>query len=244
MIGLIEKLSINAWPALDAHLYDGWLICTSNGYTRRANSVNVVGCSKIPLDEKIRYCEQYYAGIGLPTIFKIIRGKSFQELDEKLYKRGYRKIAPTSVKIKNLSGNNFCGNTNVDIQFYPCDKWIDEYFGCCGKDGRLKSIFSLILKKIENKGIWATYKENGISAGFGYAIIENDYSGIYNLFVPKEYRNRGYAQAIINKLLYESKRLGADYSYLQVEKGNLPAERLYDKLGYEQAYRYYYRKSE
>ena len=244
MTGLIEELSLNAWPALDVRLYDGWLISASNGFTRRANSVTVVGGSKIPLDEKIRYCERYYTSLGLPAIFKIIQYEGFQELDDKLDKLGYLKIAPTSVRIKKLSYNNFSDNINIDIKPYPCDEWIDEYFECSEKDSRLKSTYALMLKKIKNKGVWVTYKENGKSAGFGYAIMENGYSGIYNLFVPQEYRGRGYAQAIMDKLLYESRRLGAACSYLQVEEENLPAERLYDKLGFEQAYRYYYRKSE
>jgi len=40
MIRHIEELALNAWPALQTLLLDGWVVRFANGYTRRANSVN------------------------------------------------------------------------------------------------------------------------------------------------------------------------------------------------------------
>ena len=34
MIRLIEELSLNAWPALQTVLYDGWVLRFADGYTR------------------------------------------------------------------------------------------------------------------------------------------------------------------------------------------------------------------
>ena len=44
------------------------------------------------------------------------------------------------------------------------------------------------------------------------------------------------------RILSEAQQMGATGSYLQVVAGNAPAERLYDKVGYREAYRYWYRK--
>jgi|LGOV01.1.fsa_nt_gb hypothetical protein len=33
MIRFIEELSMSAWPALQTHLYDGWVLRISKGYT-------------------------------------------------------------------------------------------------------------------------------------------------------------------------------------------------------------------
>jgi hypothetical protein len=37
---------------------------------------------------------------------------------------------------------------------------------------------------------------------------------------------------------------GARKSYLQVVSGNAPAERLYSRLGFSEAYRYWYRRKD
>ncbi len=57
----IEELTLNAWPALQTVLYDGWLLRFADGYTRRANSVNPIYPSAVPLADKIAACERAYA---------------------------------------------------------------------------------------------------------------------------------------------------------------------------------------
>jgi len=42
MIQRIEELSMNALPALSTVFLNGWILRFSNGYTRRANSVNPI----------------------------------------------------------------------------------------------------------------------------------------------------------------------------------------------------------
>ena len=60
MIRFIEELSMSAWPALQTHLYDGWVLRTSNGYTKRANSINLLYESKVDLNLKLQYCKEFY----------------------------------------------------------------------------------------------------------------------------------------------------------------------------------------
>ena len=42
MIQKIEELSMNAFPALSTVLVNGWILRFSDGYARRANSVNLI----------------------------------------------------------------------------------------------------------------------------------------------------------------------------------------------------------
>ena len=67
----IEEASLNAWPALQQMLFDGWLLRFAKGYTQRANSVNPLFGSSLNAEEKIELCERLYAEKEQPTIFRL-----------------------------------------------------------------------------------------------------------------------------------------------------------------------------
>ena len=67
----IEEQSLNAWPALETYLYDGWLLRFSKGYTKRANSVNALCSGSLSLDKKIAFCETRYRDRGLRPTFRL-----------------------------------------------------------------------------------------------------------------------------------------------------------------------------
>ena len=93
MIQQIEEASMNAWPALQTKVYDGWILRFTNGYTRRANSVNPLYPSKIDLKRKIEYCQRLYEQKNLPTIFKITESVYPHNLDSQEFFR----YSPSSI---------------------------------------------------------------------------------------------------------------------------------------------------
>ena len=52
-IRTIEEAGLNAWPAHQQTLYDGWVLRFADGYTKRANSANSVYRSTLALAGKI-----------------------------------------------------------------------------------------------------------------------------------------------------------------------------------------------
>ena len=56
----IEEVSLNSWPALQQILFDGWILRFSEGYTKRANSVNPLFASSMDVGEKVDTCERLY----------------------------------------------------------------------------------------------------------------------------------------------------------------------------------------
>jgi N-acetylglutamate synthase len=84
MIATIEELSLNAWPSLQTMLYDGWVIRSANGYTKRANSVNPLYASNIDIEEKLPFCERLYREKSLSTVFKLTPTVHPYDLDDKL----------------------------------------------------------------------------------------------------------------------------------------------------------------
>lgn len=90
----IIEFSLNHWPALTTLLYDGWVLRFSDGYTKRANSINPIYDSTDELNRKILACENMYAVNHLPIIFKITPYVHPENLDSILDGMGYSMVDP------------------------------------------------------------------------------------------------------------------------------------------------------
>ena len=73
-----------------------------------------------------------------------------------------------------------------------------------------------------------------IIGGCGIMNVAGD-GEITNVVIRKEYRGRGYAYQMLQRLLEEGEKLGATDFTLEVRVSNEPAIRLYKKLGFESA---------
>jgi N-acetylglutamate synthase len=100
---LLEELTLNAWPALETLLFDGWVLSFSDGYTRRANSIHPLYPSRLPLAAKIAACEAAYAARGQEAVFKLTSSVDDTQLDRALADLGYQLAATTSVQTAQLA---------------------------------------------------------------------------------------------------------------------------------------------
>jgi ribosomal protein S18 acetylase RimI-like enzyme len=65
--------------------------------------------------------------------------------------------------------------------------------------------------------------------------------GLFEIGTLPSRRRRGLATAVVERLLAWGERQGARAAYLQVMGVNAPARALYARLGFTEAYRYWYR---
>ena len=77
---------------------------------------------------------------------------------------------------------------------------------------------------------------------FGYAVSEKGMVGLFDIFVDKDKRGKGYAKSVVAGLMNWSRDIGAQTVYLQVTKGNQAARTLYTTFGFREVYRYHYRQ--
>ena len=251
----IEEMCMNAWPALETKLYDGWVLRFAEGFTKRANCVNPVYDSVIPLDDKIDYCEKQYGLHGLPCIFKLTPDSVPRGVDARLEKMGYVKDDEVSLKVlrvreymssrtgREIRGAGYGSGQGVAVDSRFSDGWLEGFFRC-SRFTREKDqiIVGKILDKVSDPVVCVTARVDGKVVGCGYGAIERNCVGIFNIIMHKDFRRRGLAGGIMDAILGEAFRRGIDVAYLQVLIGNSPAERLYDKMGFREMYRYWYRK--
>lgn len=102
IIQKIEELSINALPALETLFVDGWLLRFSNGYSKRANSINPLYATQEIVSEKIKKVEQIYQARNLPVMFKLTPQVFHENLDDVLEQAEYSLEGLTSIQLLSL----------------------------------------------------------------------------------------------------------------------------------------------
>jgi len=234
---------MNAWPALQTMLYDGWVLRFANGYTRRANSVNPVCASTIDLSTKISYCEKVYAKKGLRTIFKMTEDACPPDLDLVLKDKGYAREAETSVQVLMLDLVNPTADGRVEISERVDDSWLDAFFRMSGADVRYRDTLSSILEKGLLDRCFARICSGGSIVACGAGVREEKTVGLFDIIVEDRFRGRGLGRVITEGILAWARNAGTERSYLQVMVDNSIALALYHKLGFREIYRYWYRVS-
>lgn len=239
----IEDMSLNAWPSHQIQIYDGWLLRFSYFYTHRTNSVEQIGASSLPLDEKIAYCEDIYQHWGTPCIFKIspLVDPSF---DRHLSSLGYRTAHPTEVKTMELT--DFSEKplpVHVHLSKEISWDWLDALFTFKQTTSMIhRRIVPTMYASIPKDTVSACIVEDDKIVAIGLGILDRDHIGLYAIHVDPMYRRRQYARAICQSILLEGKRQGAKYAYLQVVPDNVSAKNLYHSLGFEHCYEYWFRQ--
>ncbi len=245
-IKMIEDFSLNAWPSHQIQLYDGWLLRFSYFYTHRTNSVEQLGPSSIPVEEKIRYCEEAYRRWGTPAIFKItpLLDPGFED---RLIKRDYMIQHITEVMLLDYSRYRpDAGEVPVHLEHTINDRWINSLFALKGTTNAIhRQIVPSMYRAIPMETLSASVTNSrGQIIAIGMGILDRDYIGIYAIHVHPRYRGRGLARSICRRLLNAGLEKGLAGAYLQVVEGNVPAKNLYTSLGFTDYYRYWFRVKE
>ncbi|MDD5986266.1 MAG: GNAT family N-acetyltransferase [Eubacteriales bacterium] len=264
-INLLEEISLNAWPSYKMELYDGWLIRYSYNYTYRTNSVQQVGVSCIPIDEKIAYCEKIYTDFHTPTIFKIspLLDPSF---DQALEARNYAVRHRTETMIMEMKDFRGYQPDDVEYEFYGrnsslpsnvsydngaivqladriTNEWVTALFRLNGTTNpTLRRIVPSMYQAIPKETIVAKIELDGRMVASGIGILDRGHCGIYAIYVDPSCRRRHYARAIVSTILREAEKKGCTHAYLQVVKDNVYAHRLYENLGFTSFYEYWFRE--
>lgn len=240
MIQQIEELSMNAWPALQVVLYDGWVLRFADGYTRRSNSVNPLYPSRLDVEEKVRSCERLYRSKGLRATYKMTPASLPHDLDDLLDQKGYVVDAPTSVQTLDLSDLE-APTCNAKLETTLTEVWLSGQCRLSKIDDRKRLIAGQMLKNIVPTACYASIDVDGRAVACGLGVLEGEFLGLFDIVTGEEHRGRGYGKQIMLNLLSWGKRSGARTAHLGVMLNNPPALHLYEKLGFREVYQYWYR---
>lgn len=235
----VEEASLNAWPALQQSLLDGWVLRFSRGFTKRANSIVPVYPSQQAPMEKIRYCENLYSRERLKTIFRLTTVMDPGPLDAVLEQRGYQRVDPTRVLARELDSASFAiGPTFHEV---PRDAWLEAYASAASVPPAGMQLHAMLLNGIRSEHVFGLVSVDRAPVACGIAVLERELVGLFDVVTLPAARRQGHAQALVESLLAWGRNNGARHAYLQVIEANQPARALYQRLGFDDLYHYWYR---
>lgn len=238
----IEEYTLNAWPALQTLIQDGWILRFADGYTKRSNSINAIYKGNDDnLHKKILNCENIYSRSNLDVIFKITPFVS-DLLDKVLEDREYAILDHSSVQtLESLTDIKEPSVKDIEISECLNDKWLEFMSSLNDLSENNKSVTQKLLSESKLKQGYFILYDNSVPVACGLGVVEGDYIGLYDIITDKHYRNQGYGEQLILHILHWAKSIGVTKSYLQVVKNNHGAIHCYRKLNYKEQYTYWYR---
>lgn len=250
LIRAVEEASLNAWPAMRQTLLDGWLLRFSHGFTKRANCIVPLYPSLRAAGEKLRYCENLYARERLNTIFRLTSIGDSEALDALLAERGYRQVEPSRVLFCPLDGEiapaaaAAAAAAEIECRALAQEDWLDVYAGLTGMPAAARALHGAIVKGIaaDCRGVALYRQEMPVACGLG--VLEEDLVGLFDIVTAGDHRRQGLGTRLVAELLSWGRQRAARSAYLQVVADNAPALKLYDRFGFRELYRYWYRVAE
>jgi GNAT superfamily N-acetyltransferase len=241
-IRALELAAFACWPALEEKSEQGWVLRFGGGHTKRANSAN-------PLQPDgaapIAAIEAEYRDRGLTPVFRLTPLADLERTDALLEKHGYRLVEPSRVLVLEdlaaLTRPGVPAGLTLRLDTTPSAAWCaaNEQLRACPPEQRQAR--DAILHKIAVPAVFASLYDGETPLALAIGAVAGRWFDLNAVATRPEARGRGLMRALIGEMAAWGRAQGASAGHLAVVAGNAPAERLYEGLGYREAYRYQYR---
>jgi ribosomal protein S18 acetylase RimI-like enzyme len=189
--------------------------------------------------------EEFYGERQIPATFQLTP-LSHPHLDALLAARRYEVHGATSVQTAD-AGRVASTTPGLGIST-SCEpelpeRWF-EVSGCRGRfQGDDAAVYRGLLERLSGRcGFASALDKYGAVAAVGLAVLAPPLAGIFSMLTLPELRRRGFGEAVLRELARFSVARGARQLYLQVERDNAPALKLYARAGFVETHGYHYRR--
>ena len=240
----IEDAGLNASAPSEQRVFDGWLVRFSPGKAKRARCVNALAPGRLALDDKLAQLQAFYCERGLPLFIRITPFSEPADLDARLDTLGWTTIDDTRVMVSPsldaLQAEPWPGGLN--LQEVDSSRFAEAVGSLRGSPDaqRIAHARRLEQSPVPCRGVVLRDDRDALLA-CALTAIEDPMVGLHDVFTAPSARSQGLARRLCTHLLVQARAAGARVAYLQVEADNLPARRVYQRLGFNDAYAYHYR---
>ncbi|WP_196260629.1 GNAT family N-acetyltransferase [Pelagibacterium limicola] len=236
----IERAGLKAWPGIDVEWDGTWVRRASNGYTKRANSIQCMD----PADDgdaeaRVVAAREWFAARGLPAIFRtnLLTGP---RLAAELDRQGWSPVDHSSLMAMELDtvdpDPNGIALSVDDPSFLRAQQQLRGYDE--GKLAKLRAILAVL--DVPAAGT-VVYAPDGRPVSSALMAVADGIVITGNVITDVTERQKGYAKAMMRTGLAWARQAGASIAALNVARDNVPGIALYESLGYARQYDYVYR---
>jgi GNAT superfamily N-acetyltransferase len=235
----LEELAFRGWPALESLDFAGWRSRFSDGYTKRANSINALGPEARADAATVTALETPYLARRQRPVWRLtpLAPPAMAEL---LAERGYSVIERSLLQICALH-TGFTADPEVRIFPRPTPAWIDAFGTYSPVSLEHRETMQRMLAAIAAPAGFAFVEAAGQPLAMAIGAIDGDHMGLFDVLVMPQARRRGLARRVTESLYAWAWRHGARFAYLQVVATNQAAIPLYANQGFRTLYTYDYR---
>ena len=239
LIQALETRLINAWPAFEVEVAEGWILRFAEGYSKRANAATPLlpGAELDPglIDHILLSFEERavapcfrLTGIEDPRCEGVLAAKGFVDFDP-------------SLCLLAALGPELQVDGSVIVRGAAKPAWIAAAAAAYGGEKANAERLGRIVRTIRQNAAFATLSLDGEEAAWGLAVAERGYVGLYDIVVSPSLRGLGLGRRLVTSLMAWGRDQGAREAYLQMRETNEVAAALYRTLGFSTAYCYTHR---
>lgn len=238
----LEQAFLTAWPALENQADQGWIWRFADGYTKRANSAQCMDPSdEVDAEKRLALFQQWAEARAMTPTFRVTPLASekvltaLNRLDWQPFEQSTVMAMPVGAAF--TPKHRFKLFDATDADWYDIQARLSGY--SAGTTIALRDMLGRITSPATGILVYDDVGDVAASA----LTNNNEGIGVYlNVVVRPEARGQGYGRSIMQAALNWSRAAGAYWAAIQVVSDNVPAVNLYRSLGFDEIYRYHYRR--
>jgi GNAT superfamily N-acetyltransferase len=192
------------------------------------------------MERRVVAAEEFYAAHGAVPRFQLTPGVCPEGVDDLLERRGYRRHSPVSLRAASTARVRELESTlNVRVDERPTRAWYAAWQAVNGESAAEWEM----LARVDLPSAYVSALIGDDVVAVGRAVLDSGWAGVFSMATLPEARGKGAARNVLSALAGWADANNADRMYLQVERGNAAASRLYARAGFTEMCTYHYRSA-
>jgi ribosomal protein S18 acetylase RimI-like enzyme len=236
----LEAAAFRAWPATSVHHEGTWSVrLTASHPSRRLNSVNPLDPNdNHDIPARVERVSRKFRDYGRTLTFRqspLAPAELSQYLSERKFERIGHSLVMSAPISKLATENAF-----DQIPLQDIGRYVDASILIHEHDSQIKPGLSEVISAIKpTAGMFVLEDDDGPVSSV-ICVQDGNLAGILDMGTRVEQKRQGKGRRLLAAALKWARSRGADMAWLQVESDNEAATRMYESLGFEPSYSYFY----